>query len=64
MIYTTIRIDSNKCDYCLECVENCPSTAISYFKACFTHFPDKCTNCESCEMLCPNEAITIISGDK
>ena len=58
--FLTVRIDDQKCDFCLECVETCPSTALSFYKACFTHYPDKCSNCEVCMDVCPNDAIKIV----
>ena len=30
--FCTVRIDSNKCDYCMECVNTCPNGAL-----CITH---------------------------
>ena len=58
--YVQLQIDDKKCDYCLECVSVCPNTALSFYKSCFTHYPDKCSNCECCEMACENEAIRIM----
>ena len=28
--FCTVRIDSNKCDYCMECVNTCPNGALTY----------------------------------
>ena len=56
--FMTVRIDDKKCDYCLECVNACPSGALTYDK-CFEHNGAECSYCEVCMDLCPNEAINV-----
>ena len=58
VIYMTVRIDDKRCTYCLECVNACPSGALTYDK-CFEHDSNECWNCESCMGFC--DAITIRS---
>jgi len=55
----SVRIDDKRCNYCLECVNACPSGALTYDK-CFEHDGEKCWYCESCMGLCEQEAITIL----
>jgi len=56
----TVQINDKQCTYCLDCVDTCPSGALTYDK-CFEHDSKLCMNCESCELTCPNEAIKIRS---
>ena len=56
--YVLLSIDDRKCDYCLECVNTCPSGALTYDK-CFEHQPELCTNCEVCTDVCEHDAIKI-----
>ena len=58
--FMTVRIDDQKCDYCLECVSVCPNEALTFYKGGFMHKSYECANCECCEMACPNEAIRIL----
>ena len=60
-IYCTIRVDDSKCDYCMECVQLCPTEALTYDK-CFNHDKTKCTYCEVCSDVCEHMAITILEG--
>ena len=55
----TVQINDKLCTYCLDCVDTCPSGALTYDK-CFEHNPDLCMNCEVCSDVCEHEAITIM----
>lgn len=57
--FMTVRIDDTKCDYCLECVNTCPSGALTYDK-CFEHNSSECMNCEVCMDVCEVNALTIM----
>ena len=56
--FMTVRIDDKRCDCCLECVNACPTGALTYDK-CFEHNGAECSYCEVCMDLCPNEAINV-----
>lgn len=55
----TVQINDKQCTYCLDCVDTCPSGALTYDK-CFEHNPDECMNCEVCMDVCEVNAITIM----
>ena len=60
--FCTVRVDSNKCSYCLDCVEACPNTALTYdgdVKV-FMHNAYECALDEYCMDVCPNSAIQIL----
>ena len=60
--FCTVRIDSNKCDYCMECVNTCPNGALTYdgdVKV-FMHNAYECAYCEVCMDVCEPEAIKIL----
>lgn len=59
-VLCTVRVDSDRCDYCLECVRLCPSGALTLDKSVFYHDSTICTYCESCHDVCDHRAITII----
>jgi len=50
-------VDTNKCNGCSECVNQCPNGAISIIndKAVINYI--KCRNCRICENICPVNAI-------
>ncbi|MBQ9024827.1 MAG: 4Fe-4S binding protein [Methanobrevibacter sp.] len=58
--FLTVRIDDKKCEHCLTCVSECPTGALTYYKAGFMHSAYECSYCESCMMVCPNDAINIL----
>ncbi|WP_456419380.1 4Fe-4S binding protein [Methanocaldococcus infernus] len=52
------KIDEDKCNLCLSCVEKCPMLAIKtpeeYVKSLFIKVDyDKCIFCRACEEICP-----------
>ena len=59
-VLCTVRVDSDRCDYCLECVNSCPSGALTLDKSVFYHNSTKCHYCETCHDVCDHRAITII----
>ena len=59
-VYCTVRVDDSKCDFCMECVQLCPTEALTYDKVCFNHDKTKCSYCEVCSDVCENMAITIL----
>lgn len=58
MPLVTVKVDDKLCNYCLDCVNACPSGALSYDK-CFEHDPEECWNCEACMDVCETEALLI-----
>ena len=60
--FVTVRVDSNKCDYCMECVNACTTGALTYDKAVkvFMHNAYECAFEEYCMDVCPNNAIEIL----
>lgn len=58
--FVTVRIDDSKCDYCLEYVHTCPTSALIWEGKCFEHNPSECQYCEVCMDVCPEECITIL----
>ena len=60
--FCTVRIDSNKCDYCLECVNACTTGALTYDSTVkvFMHNAYECSYCEVCMDVCEPEAIKIL----
>lgn len=57
---TPARVDVEKCDGCGNCVEACPSEAISIGddgKAEVNE--EECVECESCVDECPKDAISM-----
>ena len=59
--FCTVRIDDNKCSRCLECVDNCPTGALTYeAPVTFTHNAYECSYCECCMDLCSDGALQIL----
>ncbi len=58
--FCTIRVDDSKCKRCLECINNCPTDALQYYRACFLHNAYECNYEKECEQACPENAITIL----
>jgi ferredoxin len=53
-------IDQEHCDGCAQCVEVCPTQALTlaWGKA-ELRYPDRCTYCAACEEACPLNAIAL-----
>ena len=45
------------CDQCGDCIEVCPTTAISKEEHAVVIDPDECTDCGACVTECPTEVI-------
>lgn len=60
-----VAVDTEKCQACGDCVDNCPSELIVLAEengkqyAMFTGNPDDCIGCLSCESVCDEGAITV-----
>ncbi len=52
------QVDSSKCGGCGNCVDVCPSSAITLVDNVAVINQDDCAECGSCEAECPNEAIS------
>ncbi len=51
-------IDEQKCVMCGDCVDVCPTDALSYYQERIIFLaPHKCTFCSICEQICPQHAI-------
>lgn len=51
------KVVEDKCAGCGECVENCPTEAISMKDNIAVIDPDTCAECGDCINVCPTEAI-------
>ena len=58
--FCTVRIDDKKCSRCYECVENCPTGALTLDKGIFVHNSYECAYDEVCSDICPEGAIRIL----
>ena len=58
--FCTVRVDEKKCNFCMECVNTCPTGALTYEKVCFTHNAYECSYCEVCIDVCENECLQIL----
>ena len=52
-------IDVAKCDGCEDCVDSCPTGAISVTDGKAKVDADECSDCEVCVDTCPNQAISM-----
>ncbi|MCC7564604.1 MAG: DNA-directed RNA polymerase subunit D [Methanobacterium sp.] len=66
--YPQITIDSDKCEACLKCVEECPRSVLEYDekkKTIKVVDLENCSLCRTCQKDCPNEAISVdVTGEK
>jgi NAD-dependent dihydropyrimidine dehydrogenase PreA subunit len=60
-----VTVDTEKCQGCGDCVENCAVGALELVEedgkkvAQFTADTDECIGCLSCESSCPEGAVTV-----
>lgn len=47
------------CSQCLDCIECCPSGALSYYEGVFLYSSNNCTLCETCADVCDGGAIKV-----
>lgn len=60
--YPQITIDNDKCEACLQCVEECPRSVLEYDekkKSIKVVDLENCSLCRTCEKDCQNQAITV-----
>lgn len=66
--YPQITIDTDKCEVCLNCVEECPRSVLEYDekkKTIEIVDLENCSLCRTCMKDCQNDAITVdVTGDK
>lgn len=53
-----IKIDHDKCNACLQCVQTCPIGAITK-KDVIVIDNSRCIKCRTCLVVCPSKAIYI-----
>lgn len=53
-----IKVDHNKCNGCLKCLDTCPINAITKEDV-ITIDHTRCIKCRTCVVLCPLKAIYI-----
>lgn len=60
--FCTVKIDDHKCTYCMECVNTCPTGALTYDRSVkvFMHNAYECSYCEVCMDVCEPEAIKVL----
>lgn len=55
-----VKVDTEKCDGCGECVDGCPGEVYELIEGKATVVnEDECHGCHTCEDLCENEAIDV-----
>ena len=52
-------VDPEKCEGCGDCVDSCPTEAISIQDEKAVVNDEECSDCAACETDCPTEAISI-----
>ena len=55
----TAIIDLEKCEGCGDCVDECPTEAISMVNEKAVVEEEACSDCGACVDVCPTEAITM-----
>lgn len=58
--FITVKIDDNKCNRCYECIDVCPTGALSLEQTIFIHNAYECNYEKECEKVCNENAITIL----
>ena len=53
------NLDKDKCNHCMECVNNCLYNALHFENDEFIINSEKCSRCETCVGVCPAEAIQV-----
>lgn len=56
--FREMGVVTDKCAYCMVCVNNCPTGSIHFNDGLFT-FDPTCTACFRCYNFCPNAAVTV-----
>ena len=53
------KVDPEKCEGCGDCVDVCPTEAITLEDGKAVVNEEECADCGACEPVCPTEAITL-----
>jgi len=53
-------VNPETCEGCEDCIEECPTEAISMKDGLAVVDPDECTDCEACMDACPNDSISMV----
>ncbi len=56
-----VAVQTEKCDGCGTCQENCPSDAIHLVDKKAVVVPENCIDCNLCQDACPPQAISAAS---
>ena len=64
--FCTVKVDTDKCTFCMECVNICPTEALTFDGdvVVFMHDSDKCTYCEQCLNMCEAECLEILEAEE
>lgn len=52
-----LKIDSEECGVCLDCIDVCPNEAIEKIAYTIKIHENLCDDCEECMLVCPTGAI-------
>jgi len=59
-----IKVDSERCTGCSECVDGCPGDVFELIDECSKPVrADDCHGCHMCEDVCEEDAVTVVEGD-
>lgn len=56
-----VKIDRDKCNKCLECIEVCPEGVLELVDGWPFHvYIEHCKQCGTCLNMCPEDAISVV----
>lgn len=60
--FHSVRLDTDKCKGCTNCIKGCPTEAIRVIKGKAFILEDRCIDCGECIRKCPNKAKYVLSS--
>ena len=62
--FCTVKVDTDKCTFCMECTDICPTGALTFDGdvVVFMHNSFECSYCEACLDVCEPECLEILEG--
>ena len=60
--YHSVRLDTEKCKGCTNCIKGCPTEAIRVIRGKAFIIEDRCIDCGECIRNCPNNAKYVLSA--